>query len=129
MHEFLRSRTAIQNDFKEQFWPGVHIEGAVHRLVINVLQPLRTEFQDWIYVLSGYRCERVNSHPEVGGSDNSDHMKGMAGDVTCKDTKGLYELAIALNLPYKQLIWYKDRNFVHISYDENNIRRQAWIQE
>ena len=127
LYEFQRSRVAIENDYSEQFsMPSEYVEN-LHDLVNNVLQPARTEFLDRIYVLSGYRCERVNSHPEVEGSNNSDHLRAMAADVTCKNVKGLYDLIIALKLPYKQLIHYKSRNFLHVSYDKNDIKKQHWV--
>ncbi len=126
LSEFTRSRTAIQNDFKEQFSPPSNVINGLGGLVQNILQPLRVEFQNRIYITSGYRCERVNT--AVGGSANSDHMRGMASDVTCSNTEQLYNLCLAMNLPFKQLIWYKNRNFVHMSYDKNDVRRQSWVQ-
>ena len=129
LSEFTRSRTAVENDFQEQFTPGSDVINNLNDLVKVILQPLRYNFMAGLYVTSGYRCERVNYHPDVKGSDNSDHLRGMAADVTCKDVEGLYELAQVLELPFKQLIYYKNRNFVHISYDANEIRKQAWVQE
>ncbi len=126
LEEFIRSRTAIEQDIEEQFHPHSGIVDSLHKLTQNVLQPLRVEFQSWMYITSGYRCERLNK--AVKGSDNSDHLRGQAADVTCKNVKQLYDLCIALDLPFKQLIYYKKRNFVHISYDENDIRKQNWEQ-
>jgi zinc D-Ala-D-Ala carboxypeptidase len=124
LYEFTRSQTAIEQDIEEQFNPPQDIVDNLNLLAKDILQPLRTEFQARIFPTSGYRCERLNK--AVKGSENSDHMRGMAADITCKNPEGLYNLAIALKLPYKQLIYYPNRNFVHISYDPNDIRRQAW---
>jgi len=126
LNEFTRSRTAVQQDISEQFSPPGEVIDNLVLLTRNVLQPLRTELNTWMYITSGYRCERLNT--AVGGSTNSDHMRGMAADITCKDTKALYELCLKMNLPFKQLIYYSQRNFVHISYDNNEIRRQSWVQ-
>ncbi len=129
LHEFIRSETAIRDNIEEQFRPLPKATMSNLRgLVKHVLQPLRAEYNSMIYPTSGYRCERLNI--AVGGSKNSDHMRGMAVDVTCKSTKKLYELAVSLGrdekLPFKQLIFYPAKNIVHISYDRNDIRRQAW---
>jgi len=125
LSEFLRSRTAIINDYKEQFHPPSDVVGNLLKLVQNVLQPLRTRFNDRIYVTSGYRCIRVNT--DVGGVENSDHPKGMAADVTCKDLEAIWILVLEMHLPFKQMIWYKDKNIIHLSFDENDIRRQYWV--
>ena len=49
------------------------------RLVNEVLQPIRDEFDEPIIINSCYRCERVNRG--VGGSKNSDHKYGCAADI------------------------------------------------
>ena len=126
MWEFLRSRTAIENDYKEQFNPPIHVVDNTLKLVQNVLQPLRTRFNDRIYVTSGYRCIRVNT--DVGGVENSDHLFGKAGDVTCEDLEAIWILALEMHLPFKQMIWYKDRNMIHLSYDGTDVKREYWIQ-
>ena len=125
LSEFLRSRTAVQRDFREQFCPPCNVIDNLLKLVALVLQPARVEFQSWIYVTSGYRCKRLNE--AVGGSPNSDHMRGQAADVTCKDVKGLYDLILALDLPFYQLIHYRGRNFLHISHREDDIKKQTWV--
>ncbi len=126
LHEFIRSETAIREDIEEQFFPPSNVISNLSLLCREVLQPLRVELQARMFPTSGYRCERLNT--AVGGSDNSDHIPGRAADVTCKNVKMLYDLCKALDLPFKQLIWYKKKNFVHISYDENEIRKQNWEQ-
>jgi len=124
--EFTRSRTAIQEGFKEQFYPPCCVIDNVHLLTINILQPLRNTLGEMIYITSGYRCKRVND--AVGGVWNSDHLNGMAADITCFNNDILYGLAISLNLPFKQMILYKDKNIIHISYNINDIRKEAWKQ-
>ncbi len=126
LHEFIRSETAIREDIEEQFHPPSNVVENLSLLCRDVLQPLRGEFQGRIFPTSGFRCPRLNT--AVKGSDNSDHLRGQAADVTCKNVKQLYDLCIAMDLPYKQLIWYKKRNFVHISYDPEDIKKQNWEQ-
>ena len=125
LDEFTRSRVAIEKDFREQFSPPSNVIDNLGKLVREVLQPARVEFQSWMYVTSGYRCKRLNE--AVGGSPNSDHMRGQAADVTCNNVKGLFDLIIALDLPFYQLIYYKGRNFLHISHREDDIKKQSWV--
>lgn len=69
-----------------------------------------------IYVNSGYRSSTVNSG--VGGAENSNHMKGLAADITTKlrsvDIK-LYEYIKANKSFYNinEVILYN--TFIHIS--------------
>lgn len=94
-------------------------------LVNNVLDPLREAYGKPITVNSGYRCEKLNK--QVGGAKTSDHMKGMAADITGgspKENKRLFTLIQELGLPFKQLIDESNFAWVHISYDANNLKRQ-----
>lgn len=128
LSEFQASKTARKNNIKEQFEKlPINIVASLHELCLMVLEPLRVEYQKPLTITSGYRCLALNT--KVGGSKNSDHMRGMAADVTCDNPEQLYELAIALSLPYKQLIWYRSQNFVHFSYDANKIDRESWINK
>jgi zinc D-Ala-D-Ala carboxypeptidase len=124
--ELIYSRTAVEQDIREQFKPNDTIKLNLRELAVKCLQPLRNKYGRAIHVNSGYRCKRLNE--AVGGSKTSDHMKGMAADITCDNARELYDLASLMNLPFKQLIYYADRNFVHISYDANNIKKQKWEQ-
>ena len=94
-------------------------------LVNNVLDPLREAYGKPIRVNSGFRCEKLNK--KVGGSKTSDHLHGMAADITAgipKENKRLFYLIQELGLPFKQLIDGKGFSWVHVSYDANNLKRQ-----
>ena len=94
-------------------------------LVNNVLDPLREAYGKPITVNSGYRCEKLNT--KVGGVVTSDHMKGMAADISGgsqKENKRLFYLIQELGLPFKQLIDESNFAWVHVSYDANNLKRQ-----
>ena len=124
--ELIFSRTAVDNNIEEQFKPPDSVKINLRELAERILQPIRNKYGRPITVNSGYRCPRLNEM--VGGSKNSDHMKGMAADITCQNARELYDIATLMKLPFKQLIYYKDKNFVHVSYDPNNKKRQAWEQ-
>lgn len=122
--EFSRSDTAkrfeIDNTIPES------AKGAIAQLVDKVLDPLRESWGRPLVITSGYRCPKLNS--AVGGSKTSHHVKGMAADISTgnkADNKRLYNLVIALNLPFTQLINENDYSWVHISYDPNNVKRQT----
>lgn len=93
------------------------------RLCVNVLDPLEDLIKTPVFVSSGFRCLRLNT--AVGGSKNSQHMRGEAADTSAKGytVEQLYQLIKNSNLPYDQLIQEFNR-WVHVSYSERN-RRQC----
>lgn len=95
-------------------------------LVENVLDPLRQVYGKPIKINSGYRCPALNK--AVKGSPASDHLYGMAADITGgspKENKRLFYLIQELGLPFKQLIDEKGFSWVHVSYDANNLKKQV----
>ncbi|EEF91983.1 D-Ala-D-Ala carboxypeptidase family metallohydrolase [Bacteroides cellulosilyticus] len=95
-------------------------------LVDNVLDPLREAYRKPITVNSGFRCPALNK--AVKGSATSDHMTGRAADITGgspKENKRLFYLIQSLGLPFKQLIDEKNFSWIHVSYDDGNIKKQV----
>lgn len=127
--ELLRSDIALRDGIHEQYTPSKEVLKNLQKLVEKTLQPLRTAYGRPLTVNSGYRCERLNSHPEVKGANNSDHLRGMAADITCDDPHALYRLAETHIVPFRQLIYYPKKNFVHISFNEYDLRGQKWVQQ
>lgn len=97
-------------------------------LVNNVLDPLRKAYGKPIRVNSGFRCEKLNK--KVGGSKTSDHLHGMAADITGgspKENKRLFYLIQSLGLPFDQLIDEKHFSWVHVSYRKEGNRKQVLV--
>ena len=117
--EMLKSDTAI----KQRLWNGApkEAEENLRALVDEVLDPLREAYGKPIRVNSGYRCPKLNNL--VGGSPNSQHMRGEAADIqpVVGNEADLPELARILiaNGKFDQLIIYP--TFIHVSY-----RRLGW---
>ena len=97
----------------------------------NILQPIRDLYGKPIIVSSGYRCPKLNT--AIGGSTTSEHRYGMAADIhsvsdTRKDNKELYDLIrkyLTTNkIPFGQLINEFDYNWIHISFNPKNNRKQ-----
>ena len=117
--ELLKSDTAL----KHKLWNGApkEAEENLRALVDEVLDPLREAYGRPIRVTSGYRCPKLNRL--VGGSPNSQHMRGEAADIqpVVGNEADLPELARILiaNGKFDQLIIYP--TFIHVSY-----RRLGW---
>ena len=117
--EMLKSDTAL----KHKLWNGApkEAEENLRALVNEVLDPLREAYGKPIRVNSGYRCPRLNNL--VGGSPNSQHMRGEAADIQPvdgneADLEVLAQFLIASG-KFDQLILYP--TFIHVSY-----RRLGW---
>lgn len=129
LSEFLYSQTALSHKCPEQFSPDMDIVYNLHALVVNVLEPVRVHLGKPIRVTSGYRCPALNRL--VGGVDTSQHLKGMAADISCEDNQKLLYTITRLRhdelLDFDQLIMYGSTikpRFIHISFNSLNNRQQ-----
>lgn len=123
--EFTRSNTAERLNIHNN--PTWEIKFRIIDLVENVLDPAREYIGIPIYITSGYRCPELNKI--IGGVQNSQHQKGEAADIRC-EIQYMNELYnyIRKNLQYDQLIYYKTKNFIHVSYTNlRNNRHESWI--
>ena len=95
-------------------------------LIYYCLQPLRDKLGKPIIITSGYRSEKLNSHPLVKGVVNSQHLFGQAADIKVNGAKpkDLIGWIIKTNVPFDQLINEYDK-WVHISFVKGNNRKQV----
>lgn len=121
--ELCESSTAIQKRIDNT--PNSEIVSNLKQLVDQVLDPLRKRYGKPIKVNSGYRCEQLNK--AVKGASNSQHLKGLAADITsgsAEQNKILFQLVQELNLPFDQLIDEKNFSWIHVSVS-NKPRKQV----
>ena len=125
--EMLKSDTAT----KHKLWNGApkEAEENLRSLVEQVLDPLREAYGRPIHVNSGYRCPRLNRL--VGGSPNSQHMRGEAADIrpVVGNEADLPELARILidNGKFDQLIIYPTS--IHVSWKRLGWNRRQIIRK
>ena len=108
LEEFLRSDNHPEIDNQ----PLPEEKQNIIALVTNVLQPLRTLLNQPMRINSGYRSPDLNR--AVGGVASSQHCKGQAADIACKNPKLLLDLMRTNNIEFDQCGIYK--NFCHISF-------------
>ena len=126
--EMVKSETALRHGLENN--PGPDELNNLLNLCANVLQPVRDHYQKGVKVNSGYRSPDVNA--KVGGSRTSDHCRGMAADIEIPGVANA-DLAsyIRDNLQFTQLIleFYTpgvpDSGWVHVSYDEQDLKKQV----
>jgi hypothetical protein len=98
-------------------------------LCINVLQPIRSEFDKPVIISSGFRSAELCI--SIGSKPTSQHAEGKAADLEIPGVDNM-ELAMWIrnNLNFDQLIleFYKDgepnSGWVHVSWNGNNNRNQ-----
>lgn len=130
--ELLHSDVALQSDILNL--PPRHEAAKIYFnlvvLVDNLLDPIRERFATPVIITSGYRCKRLNEL--VKGVGNSQHMEGKAADfyfagfTTKEMAQAFFEIAESYN--FDQLIFYKKRHFIHISYNSTKNRHEAFIR-
>ena len=98
-------------------------------LCINVLQPIRSEFDKPVIISSGFRSAELCIN--IGSKPTSQHAEGKAADLEIPGVDNM-ELAMWIknNLNFDQLIleFYKDgqpnSGWVHVSWNGDNNRNQ-----
>lgn len=133
LSEFFISSTADKNGIKNE--PSLDARATIERninlLVDNVLDPIRDKFRAPVIITSGYRCPQVNKL--VGGVNNSQHMSGCAADFHIKGFTYLMMRQVFLNIyntmEFDQLIYYRRKNIIHVSYVENGNRHEAFLKK
>ena len=126
--ELTKSETALRLGIENQ--PDDDQLNNLLLLCANVLQPVRDHYGKGVKVNSALRTLPVNR--AVGSSDSSHHVKGQAADIEIPGVPNA-ELAeyICDNLPFTQVIleFYtrgvSDSGWVHVSYDPQNLKKQA----
>ena len=125
--ELCKSTTADTFHINNQ--PTPDIVDNLEILINECLDKIRIAYGKPIYVNSGYRCNELNNR--VKGSNTSHHLYGKAADITLKSKK-LNKLLFNLiqdmiksgTLKCTQLIDEYNYQWVHISYDKDNLKCQ-----
>lgn len=132
LSEFFRSSTAAKSSIKNEPNPDERatIVRNINLLVDNVLDPVRDKFCTPVIITSGYRCPQVNRL--VGGANNSQHMSGCAADFRIEGGAYLTMRQVFFyiydTLEFDQLIYYRSKNFIHVSYVPNCNRHEAFLK-
>jgi len=128
----IKSQTATKNKFFEQFVPNDFVIENLNELCNELLEPLYMWLMSEnsgsvLKVTSGYRCKRLNA--TVGGSKNSQHVKGEAADIQLfvdgkMQNNEIVSTISELGLEFDQMIWEHGGKWVHISYSKGKNRNQ-----
>lgn len=126
--ELCKSKTAT--DLGIDNTPNEQQIANMEKLIDNLLDPIREMWGKPIYVNSGFRSEALNN--AVGGVPTSQHRFGQAADISVKSVSGnkeLFDMILNSGLKFTQMISEKTTNkgckWIHISYCENNLKKQV----
>lgn len=112
LKEFIRSSTAER--LKIDNTPSFTVVNNLLRLCALVLDDARMKLDRPIIVNSGYRCIELNRR--VGGVYNSQHLTGLACDISCSDNRLLFDI-LAGNPNIDQLLYEHSgkSTWIHVS--------------
>ena len=74
-------------------------------------------------ITSGYRCEKHNR--EIGGKEDSAHVKGFAADIACNSSKARFKIEKALFLVGFNRIG-EDDDFIHVDCCPDKPKNVKW---
>lgn len=124
LSEFTRSAVALELGIDNRLEPSrpehQPLITNLCELCVHILEPFRTAFNQPIVINSGYRCPALNR--AVGGSPQSQHLKGEAADLFWPNDLTVHHWLIWLHqhAPYDQLILERNPRtgvqWLHISY-------------
>jgi uncharacterized protein YcbK (DUF882 family) len=75
-------------------------------------------------ITSGYRTEKHNN--KIGGVKDSSHLKGLAADVQCTDSRSRYIMLNALNKVGFCRIGISD-TFIHCDISTDKSQQVIWV--
>lgn len=112
--EFLDSHTGIRMGIDNN--PDAVVIAGIRSFLAPGMQKVRDLLGHPVVISSGYRCPALNR--AVGGSRNSDHMRGLAADFTCPGYGRPLDVARAIAaswIEFDQLI-QEGGQWVHLSF-------------
>lgn len=118
--ELCKSDVAVENT------PDNTTIERLNALMDECLDKVREMWGKPIGVNSGYRSYELNK--AVGGAKNSQHLRGEAADITTgskENNRKLFDLIVASDIPFDQLIDESGYRWLHISYCKDYNRKQV----
>ncbi len=105
--------------------PDINTCDNLLNLIFYVLQPLRDRLGKPVIITSGYRCQKLNSHPKIKGAYNSNHLYGYAADIKVNGVNPRVLWAYIKNsgIEFDECI-LEYNQWVHLAYRKGNNRKK-----
>jgi hypothetical protein len=114
--QLTRTREAVINGIDNT--PGAEELIALTHLVINLLEPLRMKLNQHIYIISGYRTERLNYILE--NRRQSLYTRGEAVSIGVSGrVEDIQPVLIRYEIPFHKCIIHRQLRYAEIAYKKN----------
>ncbi len=91
--------------------------------ILHMLDAARKIYGKSMRITSGFRTESHNK--KVGGVKSSSHLKGLAADIACSESRYRYEMIKALlEVGFKRI--GVAGMFIHVDIDKNKSQNVIW---
>ena len=92
--------------------------------LVAKIDNIRSLYRSPISISSGCRC--INYNTQIGGEDNSAHIRGMAVDIICNSSRERFMfLYLAILHDFKRI--GTGSNFVHLDLDDTLLQKVMWL--
>jgi len=96
----------------------------MHEEILHMLDAVRKQFGKPIKINSGYRTEARNQ--KIGGVPNSSHLKGLAADISCENSKDRFTLlGLLVKAGFKRI--GVASSFIHVDIDKTKSQDLIWV--
>ena len=91
--------------------------------LLHMLDAARKIYGRSMHITSGFRTESHNE--KVGGVKSSSHLKGLAADIACSESRYRFEMIKALlEVGFKRI--GVSGTFIHVDIDKNKSQNVIW---
>ena len=129
-HEYEIVVSESRPDLAKRINPSLPQRAFAEVLALKALQPFRYKLGP-MKILSWIRSKELND--AVGGSKTSDHLLGTAADFVAlarkDDMESVFKEILLLPIDYRQLIFYPEQNFIHVSvnHPQRPIKKESFV--
>ena len=91
--------------------------------ILSMLDAARKIYGKPMRITSGFRTKTHNK--KVGGVESSSHLKGLAADIACSESRNRFDMIRALlEVGFKRL--GVAGTFIHVDIDKNKSQNVIW---
>jgi len=93
------------------------------KTLLKMLDDVRYKFNKPMHITSGYRT--IEHNKAIGGVKGSSHIKGLAVDIACTNSKDRFDLInCLLDVGFSRIGIAK--TFIHVDLDSDKVQDVIW---
>ncbi|WP_051184456.1 D-Ala-D-Ala carboxypeptidase family metallohydrolase [Desulfatiglans anilini] len=114
----------MSNDRHERFACKCCGTNLIDPRIEGIVSRMEGDFCQALIVTSGYRCPSHNA--KVKGSPTSSHLRGLAADIFCPDSRSRFQI-VESALKHGVTRIGIGKNFIHIDIDRQKDPQVIWL--